>query len=115
MANERITKKENQRRLMVLIACVVFDTLALTGIVFSWKGINDLTSPNKPNNLEVQREAVRNVRRERLAMEQNYTAFSAPVGWTTVSTGTADRYGSTGVSGRPLREFLDGWAKELAT
>ena len=115
---EFVTKAENQRRLIVLIMCIIADTAALGGIIFSWKGASDIEQgdPNKyQDTLKIRRADLEAVRKERREIETAYVRFSQLVGWRMLAEGTTDRFVSGGLSGGQLTSFLNKWATILTT
>lgn len=103
--SEAITKKEKKRRLGVVIACVVLDTLALTMGIFGMKEAGDLEQ--KTN--QALRQEIEAIRGETALIQQNYVDFSRSIGWNISARGTTDRHASTGVRGEPLKSYLELW------
>lgn len=109
---EFVTKKENTRRLMVVIFCIIADTLALTLIIFAWKGATDYMEGDQKkihDPIKDLRRDIQNLRAERFQDEQNFAGWSQPIGWNLVSQGSYDRFGGIGVSREALGDFLRRW------
>jgi hypothetical protein len=115
---EFVTKKENQRRLMVVIICAIFDTLAVAGLIFAIKGASDIEQGDRAKHvdtLQQLREELAEIRKERVLLERLYVDFSKHVGWNTEPTGTTDNVVATGLNGQQMRDFLKGRYDELTT
>ncbi len=108
---EFVTKKESQRRLFILIFCVIADTFALLAGIYAIKGSNDLEEKG-PKSLKALNEKLREKRTSNDNLEASYKNFSRQVGWNYVSGGTADRMATAGVNGDQLRGTLDSWVRD---
>jgi len=105
---EFVTRKENQRRLILVVICAVLDTLALGGGIWFYKQANDIdhNDKKKDGTLSDLRSKISEVRRERQKIELAFQEWSQYVGWRTVALGTNDRVTTTGVNGDQMRAFL---------
>ncbi|MBI4563942.1 MAG: hypothetical protein HY716_04515 [Planctomycetes bacterium] len=111
---EFVTRKENQRRLFIVIICIIADTLALLVGIYAIKGTSDVyekrDNPNAVINLRRQVAEKRDSNRQLVLW---YEDFSREIGWRTVSRGTTDRASTTGLAGEQLNAFLAFWEDEL--
>ena len=79
---EWMSRKEHQRRLMLVIACVLVDTISIGVGVFALKGMNDIDhSENLPDNVQRLQAGVQELRGNLRKSQEQLVAFSQPVGW----------------------------------
>src|SRR5436309_1583622 len=90
---EFITKKENTRRLAIIIVCVLADAICAAVIIFAYKKINDLEqSPQNPNRIPELVKKVREARLENSRLERTLLGYGRAIGWKVESTGSNDRF-----------------------
>jgi hypothetical protein len=112
---EFVTKKENTRRMMTLITCIIICTFSIVGGIYAIKGAGDIEDKEKSDTtLKKLRTAIEQVRTERRNTMATYEEFSKAIGWRTLSRNSQDRFVTTGVSGAEMKSYLDFWVKELA-
>jgi len=118
---EFVTAKEAQRRLVVVIVSIAVSAIALIVGVISYKGIADQGKPETPNTVARLRKEIAERRTSNQQMREAYRDYSRNIGWQFVSVtsndpaavagfGPSDRL--SGLSGKRLREYLDGWVRE---
>ncbi len=118
---EFVTRAENQRRLIVIVVCVIFDTAALAGGIYALKRSSDLEKGEKGVTVEgkhfdsiLQTQArVEKLEKSNWAAEQNLIDFARPIGWRSHATWTTDRKVTGYLSAARLKSFLNEWAGEL--
>ncbi len=111
---EFVTKKENTRRLMVIIACVVVDAVALAVGIYALKKANDIEKkPENPENILTLRKTVSDQRDANKRIEDTLRGFAPGVGWRTEAAGTTDRFVTDPVDPEKMKNYLSWWAKEL--
>ncbi len=114
--SEFVTKKENQRRLISLIICIVVCTFSLAGGIYAMVNTNNIED-NKEKPDGTIRKLAQEIKEERETFRRHediYIAFSKAIGWRLASRGSSDRFPTTGVSGSEMKAYLDHWVTELA-
>ncbi len=109
---EFVTKRENTRRLVIVIACIIVDAVALAVGIYALKGAADLEKKHPENIIKVQGLVV-DQRAKNEAHAAELRRFSRPVGWHTWAVGTTDRFETSSVDHEQLRKYLSGWVVEL--
>lgn len=132
---EFVTKKENGRRLAIIILCVIADAVALAVGIYALKNANDLEKKEKdPDNILKLRPRVADQRQRNQALHDNMLQFGPPIGWNIQAISTTHRFPTTGAAGSAsysardaetvkklyasvdydaMQAFLNGWADEL--
>lgn len=109
-----ITKKENTRRMAVIIVCVILDAVALTIGIYGVKKTKDLEEkPENPENIKELRKVVAEKRKVVGALNDSLVAFAPPFGWRTHAVGTAERFVAGPLNHESMKKFLSDWAVKL--
>jgi len=111
---EFVTKKENIRRLVILIVCIVVNVAALTAGIWAMKGADEVEkSPEKPETIVKVREQISAQREINRELMSNYLAYARDIGWRFEATGTVDRFTTSPLQHESLKNYLNGWVLEL--
>jgi hypothetical protein len=111
---EFVTKKENTRRLMIIILCVMVDAVALAVGIYALKKAGDIEKkPENPENIinlrgEVDKQRVANKRVEDILLD-----FGPGIGWRTEARGTSERFVTAPLGYAAMKKYLSDWAVEL--
>ncbi len=109
---EFVTKKENMRRLAIIIICVLVDAIALAFGIYALKETNFLEKkPENPNNIEVLRKKVAEQRRNNQEILEKLLKYGAVVGWKVDPSGSIDRFTSQPLEVAAMKNFLSDFAR----
>ncbi len=113
---EFVTQKENTRRMIILVACIVIDVVALGFGVFAMKKASDIENGEKEvRTIHRFQDEVGKLETGNDAIRANMVAFSQPVGWREHATWSIDRIPTGSISTPQLESFLNGWTSRLRT
>ncbi|MBI2898966.1 MAG: hypothetical protein HYY17_02165 [Planctomycetes bacterium] len=111
---EFVTRAENTRRLIVIVVCVILDTLFIAGGILWFKNASDIENGEKNSKSIVRLQAkVKELEDANRASEQNVIEFAQPIGWRTHASWTTDRLVTGALNPEELKSFLNEWAAEL--
>ena len=109
---EFITKRENARRLAIIIVCVLADAVAAAVIIYAFKEINFLEKkPENTNNIQNLVKKVREGREANEELQKNLLGYGQKIGWKVESIGTTDRFTTGPLQNDVLRSFLSSAAR----
>ncbi len=109
---EFITKRENARRLAIIIVCVLADAVAAAVIIYAFKEINYLEKkPENANNIGNLVKKVREGRKANEELQKNLLGYGRTIGWKVDATGTTDRFTTGPLQNDVLRSFLSSAAR----
>ncbi|HXG63077.1 MAG TPA: BRCT domain-containing protein [Planctomycetota bacterium] len=104
---EFVTKKENGRRLAIIILCVIADAVALAVGIWALKKTNDVEKkPENPFSIAAMTKKVLEQRQINRALEDQLLAYGTRIGWKVDPTGSADRFQSVPLQAEALKSFL---------
>jgi hypothetical protein len=107
-----ITKKENGRRLAIIILCVLVDAVALARGIYDLKNTNEIEKkPENPKNIQKMTEKVRELRRANVELEDVLLRYGARIGWKTVAAGSIDRDRTGAVNTDAMKSFLSDFVR----
>jgi hypothetical protein len=111
---EFVTKKENTRRLMIIILCVMADAVALAVGIYALKKAGDIEKkPENPENIVNLRAEVEKQRAVNKRVEDILLEFGPGIGWRTEARGTSDRFVTAPLGYAAMKKYLSDWAVEL--
>jgi len=110
-----ITKKENARRLAIIILCAIGIAVALAVGIYAFKEREYWEKGEKnPFSIKVLRPQVDLRKGELKTAEDMVLAYSRTnIGWTDPASGTTDRFSTTALNAQAMKDFLDQWTLEL--
>lgn len=104
---EFITKKENGRRLAIIILCVITDAVALAVGIWALKKTNDVEKkPENPFSIAAMSKKVLEQRQINRALEDQLLAYGTSIGWKVDPVGSSDRFRSVPLQAEAMRNFL---------
>ena len=109
-----ITKKENFRRLLIIIFTSAADVAALAVGIIAYKGVNDLTSPEKKPNINTVYRDLETAKEDLEKQKSLYYGYAKNIGWFSDGSSSVSSMGTQAIEHASLRTFLDRWADELA-
>lgn len=113
---EFVTQAENKRRMITIVVCVIFDTLALACGIYAIKAASDTEQGEKnPESIKILSAKCEELEKANRAAEDNWILFGQPIGWRMHASWTTDRFATGGLNPDELQEFLNEWAVELKT
>ncbi len=110
-----ITKKENARRLAIIILCAIGMAVSLAVGIYALKE-KEFHEKGEKNPFSIQKLTPQvKEKRELLQVAQDHLlAYSRThIGWTDPASGTADRFPTTALNANAMKAFLDYWTVEL--
>jgi hypothetical protein len=111
---EFVTKKENTRRLAIVIVCVLVDAVALAVGIYAMQQTNKIEkSPENANNIIKVRNRVIDLRKTYDGLRDNYLAYAKNIGWANTAAGTMDRFETGPLQPQVMKTFLDYWVNEF--
>jgi hypothetical protein len=111
---EFVTKKENMRRLGIIIVCVLADAVALGVRIYAVKEKTYLDEkPENPSNIKKVREEVVAARKTNQDLLEGYLTYAKDIGWRVDPQGSTDRFIQSPLQVEAMKSYLSGWAKEL--
>jgi hypothetical protein len=111
---EFVTRAENTRRLIVVVVCVIIDTLALAGGIWAFKSASDTEKGEKnPKSIQRLQAKVDELEKANRAAETNLIEFGQPVGWRMHAYWTTDRFMTGAINHEEMEAFLNDWAADL--
>ncbi len=112
---EYVTQRENSRRKITVIICILIDVVAIAGAVYAGKRATDLReSPNITENLQNVRKALADEEGRLSELERSFIEFSQPVGWRLEPDPDRPDLVATPLDFPALERHLDSWQKILA-
>jgi hypothetical protein len=107
-----ITKKENARRLAIIIVCVILDAVALAVGIYALKEANFIEKkPENPKRITKLIEDVKLQRETNRAIENDLLSYGKTVGWKFDPAGSVDRFVSAPLQADALKHFLSDIAR----
>jgi len=111
---EFVTRKENTRRLMVIILCVAVDAVALAVGIYALKKAGDVEkNPKNLENIVNLRKQLEEQRQTNRQLEDRLLAFAPGTGWRLEARGTVDRFPTTPLAVEAVKKYLSWWVGEL--
>ena len=90
---EFITKRENARRLAIIIVCVLADAVAAAVIIYAFKEINFLEKkPENEKNIQKLAQRAREGRKANEELQRNLYSYGGKIGWKQEAVGSVDRF-----------------------
>ena len=109
---EFITKKENQRRLAIIVVCVLADAVAAAYMIYAYKELNFLEqSPKNPNKISDLAKSVVAARQANEDLRTQLLGYGKTIGWKVDSTGSESRFRTGPLQNDVLRTFLSDAAR----
>ncbi len=111
---EFVTKKENMRRLGIIIVCVLADAVALAVGIYAVRETTYLEEkPENPSNIKKVVEEVKAQRQINKDLLENYWTYAKDIGWRVEPLGSTDRFTQSPLQVEAMKSYLSGWAVEL--
>ena len=107
-----ITKKENMRRLAIVILCALGIAISAAVAIYAAKQTTFLE--DHPENPADIKEMIARVEQQRTMNQENlenFYAYPKAIGWRVEAVGTVDRLPSTALQGESLKAFLSDLVK----
>jgi len=109
---EFITKKENQRRLAIIVVCVLADAVAAAYMIYAYKELNFLEqSPKNPNPIPKLAKLVKEGREENEKLREMLLGYGKTIGWKVDSISSVSRFRTGPLQNEVLRTFLSDAAR----
>jgi hypothetical protein len=109
---EFITKKENTRRLAIIIVCVLADAICAAVIIYAYKELSFLeSSPKNPKPIPKLVKDVREARAASRDLEKTLLGYGRTIGWKVEAAGSNDRFSTGEVRNDALQSFLSAAAR----
>ncbi|MFN3485999.1 MAG: hypothetical protein ACK44W_11030 [Planctomycetota bacterium] len=104
---EFVTKKENGRRLAIIILCVIADAVALAVGIWALKKTNDVEKkPENPFSIAAMSKKVLEQRQINRALEDQLLSYGTSIGWKVDPAGSSDRFRSVPLQAEAMKNFL---------
>lgn len=109
---EFITKKENTRRLAIIIVCVLADAICAAVLIYAYKELNFLEQGQKnPNPIPKLVRLVREGKEANRQLEKTLLGYGRSLGWKVEATGSNDRFATGEVRNDAMQNFLSAAAR----
>jgi len=107
-----ITKKENARRLAIIIVCVILDAVALAVGIYALKEANFIEKkPENPKRITKLLEDVKLQREKNKLIENDLLTYGKTIGWKVDPAGSIDRFTSAPLQAGAMKNFLSDIAR----
>ena len=102
-----LTKKENGRRLAIIILCAIAMAVSIACGIYAMKEAGFIAEdPENPYNIKALHPQLEENRRAIEDLERDYYAYAEPIGWFSTGLTTVDRFGRGPLDDVALKSFL---------
>jgi hypothetical protein len=111
---EFVTKKENVRRLAIVIVCVLADAVALAVGIYAIREATYLEEkPENPSNIKKLKADVVAQKQINKDLLENYWTYAKDIGWRVDPAGSVDRFVQSPLQVEAMKSFLSGQVETL--
>jgi hypothetical protein len=113
---EFVTKKENMRRLAIVIVCVLANAVGLAVAIYAARETAYVEEkPENPNNIKKVREEIAGQRQINKDLLENYLSYAKDIGWRVEPQASTDRFVQSPLQAESMKAYLSDWVPVLQT